>query len=74
MELQAYPLRCVEVRSIGDVTLGLTGKFSAAERGTLLRQAERQLKDRVDAAIVVYLEPVADRNALRKLRGVSVNV
>lgn len=66
---------CVEVvdtRVRGSVVLALTRDLSAGMRGILLRDIERHLKTEIDEGLVVYLQPKEDKNALRKLRGVTV--
>jgi hypothetical protein len=64
-------LTVVSATSRGDVTVRIDARKSAEERGGYLRCLEAQMKLIVDAGIVVYLEAVADRNYLRRLRGVS---
>ena len=74
--LRCWPFKCISATRDGVVTLRMTTSFSASavQRGAWLLDAERCLKVDEDMGITVYLEPVADRNALRKLRGVAINV
>lgn len=62
---------CLSADDSGRVIVELAGDFAAAQRGTLLRSLERHLK-RIDPALAVYLQPKADKNRLRLLRGVTV--
>ena len=64
---------CVIAASLnGQIILALPNTIKARERGIWLRQAEAHLKLMVDPALVIYLDPTQDRNALRLLRGVEV--
>jgi hypothetical protein len=56
----------------GEVYVTLDAKLKASERSSLLLDVELQLKARIDPSIVVWCQPTQDRNALRKLRGVTV--
>ena len=67
-----FPVTVIAARADGQVPVRIEDGLDAAARGVLLRKLERHLKETVDAAIVVYLEPAQDRNALRRLRGVKV--
>lgn len=44
----------------------------ASQRGTLLLDFEEFLKKGIDEGLVVWVEPLGDRNSLRNLRGVEV--
>jgi len=47
-------------------------KLSAADRGALLLDTEKQLRKQLDAKLEVFLEPKGDLNKLRlQLRGVG---
>jgi hypothetical protein len=54
----------------GQVTVALKKPASAGERGDLLMDLEEFLKERIDLGITVWLEPLADKSSLRKLRGI----
>ena len=60
----------LEANVDGQVTVALKKTVSAGERGDLLLDLEEFLKERVDLGITVWLEPLADKSALRKLRGI----
>lgn len=47
-------------------------EWNSADLGRILRAVESELKLRVDDSILIYLEPMQDRNRLRRLRGVRV--
>jgi hypothetical protein len=68
-------LPLVAIRSTQDngmVVVELLRAMSAAERGELLLNIESMLKREVDAGIKIYLPPMQDRNAPRRLRGLKV--
>jgi hypothetical protein len=56
----------------GQVIVLIKQSMSANQRGTLLLDLEASLKETIDAALTVWLEPVGDRNSLRNLRGIEV--
>jgi len=43
----------------------------ASERGVLLLDLESFLKDSIEEAITIWLEPVGDKSKLRNLRGIT---
>lgn len=65
-------LRPIDARGNGQVIVTLLNELVPGERGTLLLDYEYYLKDQVDPAINVWLEPIGDKNTLRKLRGIEV--
>ena len=56
----------------GQVILCFLNKFSPGERGDFLLNYEFFLKKNFDEAITVWLEPLGDKNTLRRLRGIEV--
>ena len=68
-----HSLRCVSAGADGVVILQLTRELPAAKRGALLLFVESKLRELLDNGITAYLEAADDRNALRKLRGVTIN-
>ena len=62
----------VAARNDGQVIVTLTSALSAAERGTVLLNFEAFLTSKVDPSVSVWLEPMGDKNSLRKLRGIEV--
>ncbi len=55
-----------------DITLGFTEPIPAAQRGTLLLDAEDAIREATGLPFVVWHEPLGDRNSLRNLRGIEV--
>lgn len=62
----------VRVEGAGRVIVRLAGSMETVERGRLLLDLERQLRDIVGPWIEIFLEPRVDENRLRQLRGVKV--
>ena len=62
----------VEAKSDGQGIINLLEPVSADKRGTLLLDLEAFLKESIDPGLVVWLEPLGDRNSLRNLRGIEV--
>lgn len=62
----------VEAKMDGQVILALREPVPADKRGTLLLDLEAFLKESIDPGLVVWLEPLGDRNSLRNLRGIEV--
>lgn len=56
----------------GFVYVELTSPLRAADRGLRLRAYEALLKSSIDESLTVWCEPVGDKSALRKLRGIEV--
>ena len=56
----------------GFVYVEIVPTLSAAERGLKLREFESFLKKEIDEGLSVWCEPVGDKSALRKLRGIEV--
>ena len=62
----------VEAKLDGQVIVNLLEPVPADKRGTLLLDLEAFLKESIDPGLVVWLEPLGDRNSLRNLRGIEV--
>jgi hypothetical protein len=62
----------VEAKKDGQVIVSLLEPVTADKRGTLLLDLESLLKKTIDQGLVVWLEPLGDRNSLRNLRGIEV--
>lgn len=56
----------------GQILVSLVEPMPAGKRGTLLLDLEATLKAAIDPGLVVWLEPLGDRNSLRNLRGIEV--
>ena len=59
-------------RDDGQIFLTLNEPLSAADRGVILRAVEAHLKNVVDQGVTVWVEPIGDKNSLRKLRGIEI--
>lgn len=68
----ASALDIAELRDDGQVILRFTRPVDADRRGGLLLDLEDRLKSRIDQGLTVWLEPLGDRNSLRRLRGIEV--
>ncbi len=62
----------VDLKDDGQVILRLLEPVGADRRGTVLLDLEDYLKQEVDVGLTVWLEPLNDKSALRKLRGIEV--
>jgi len=65
-------LEAVSTKEDGQVIVRFRQPVGPAERGTVLLDLEAYLKEQVDQGITVWLEPLGDKNSLRKLRGIEV--
>lgn len=61
-----------EAKQDGQILVSLLEPMPAGKRGTLLLDIEVTLKAAIDPGLVVWLEPLGDRNSLRNLRGIEV--
>ena len=66
-------IEIVRVLDSGAVYVRLLKDFSAATRGTFLLDFEDLAKRECEIGINVWLEPIGDRNSLRKLRGIRIS-
>ena len=65
-------IEVLRVEGAGRVIIRLVRNMETVERGRLLLDLERQLRNIVGPWIEVFLEPRVDENRLRQLRGVKV--
>jgi hypothetical protein len=70
----AEMITAVEARDNGHVIVKLLKELNPESRGTLLLDYEFFLKDKIDNAITLWLEPLGDKSTLRQLRGIEVKV
>lgn len=56
----------------GQIIVGLAVPMPPGKRGPLLLDLEAFLKQSIDPGLVVWLEPLGDKNSLRNLRGIEV--
>ena len=74
-EIEKYSnLTVINCRSNGEVFVEMKEPMSSNQRGTLLLDAEQELKKQVDEAITIWLEPLGDKSTLRNLRGIKVKI
>ena len=74
-EISSEYLNNIEILKVldnGQVILCLLNNLSPGERGDFLLNYESFLKKNLDEAITVWLEPIGDKNTLRRLRGIEV--
>lgn len=64
-------IEIVTAKADGQVILRMKQSLPASQRGPFLLDLEDYLKD-IDRALVVWLEPLGDKNSLRNLRGIEV--
>ena len=67
-------IEVIDCKSNGEVFLEMKVPMPSNQRGTLLLNAEQVLKNLVDEAITVWLEPLGDKSTLRNLRGIKVKI
>ena len=76
-KLQASPaqfiaqIEVVTAKADGQVIVSMKQSLPASQRGPFLLDLEDYLRD-IDQALVVWLEPLGDKNSLRNLRGIEV--
>ncbi len=58
----------------GQITLLIEKSITAAERGTMLLDLEKKLKNSIDRGITIWLVPVGDKSKLRNLRGIQIKL
>ena len=70
--LNTFRLPAVQVAEIaGDViTVRCPPEWAAAQRGKHLRRAQEVLRERWHRGFRIQLEPSADMNSMRRLRGI----
>jgi hypothetical protein len=74
-EISSEYLKNIEILKAfdnGQVILFLLNNLSPGERGELLLNYESFLKKNLDESITLWLEPLGDKNTLRRLRGIEV--
>lgn len=61
-----------EAKEDGQIIVNIVKSLPASQRGSCLMDIEAYLKDMIDPAMTIWLEPLGDRNSLRNLRGIEV--
>ena len=56
----------------GQVYFSFKKAISSSLRGIFLLDLEILLKNRIDPGIVIWCEPIGDKNSLRNLRGIEI--
>jgi hypothetical protein len=56
----------------GQIYFTLKKQISSSSRGVLLLDLELMLKENVDPGIIIWCEPIGDKNSLRNLRGIEI--
>lgn len=72
MPADAKEIVAVAAKPDGQIIVSLTAPMPASRRGTMLFDVEAHLHETIDPGLVVWLEPLGDRNSLRNLRGIEV--
>ena len=66
-----FDFMVISANDNAQVILKTEKPIPANERGVLLLNMEGFLKESVEKAITIWLEPVGDKSKLRNLRGIS---
>ncbi len=64
-------IEIVTAKADGQVIVHMKQSLPASQRGPFLLDLEDYLRE-IDQALVVWLEPLGDKNSLRNLRGIEV--
>jgi len=64
-------IEVVTAKADGQVIVRMKQSLPASQRGPFLLDLEDYLRN-IDQALVVWLEPLGDKNSLRNLRGIEV--
>lgn len=64
-------IEIITAKTDGQVIVHMKQSLPASQRGPFLLDLEDYLKE-IDQALVVWLQPLGDRNSLRNLRGIEV--
>jgi|LakMenEpi03Aug12_release.lakeMendotaPanAssembly.Ray.scaffolds.fasta_scaffold1157645_2 hypothetical protein len=68
----ADKLEVTRAEETGYVYFKMIENLGSSTRGTILLDLEINLKKILDEGITVWCEPMGDRSALRKLRGIQI--
>jgi hypothetical protein len=64
-------IEIVTAKADGQLVVYMKQSLPASQRGPFLLDLEDYLRE-IDQALVVWLEPLGDKNSLRNLRGIEV--
>ena len=56
----------------GQVYFSFKKQVSSSIRGVFLLDLEILIKNKIDAGIIIWCEPIGDKNSLRNLRGIEI--
>jgi hypothetical protein len=56
----------------GQVYFSFKKQISSSIRGVFLLDLEILIKNRIDTGILIWCEPIGDKNSLRNLRGIEI--
>lgn len=56
----------------GQIYFSFNKPVSSSLRGIFLLDLEIFLKDKIDPGIIIWCEPIGDKNSLRNLRGIEI--
>jgi len=56
----------------GQIYFSFKKPIPSSLRGILLLDLEILLKDKIDPGIIIWCEPIGDKNSLRNLRGIEI--
>ena len=62
----------IKAEKNGDVILRIEKSIQVSERGILLLDLEKLLKNTIDKGVTIWLEPIGDKSKLRNLRGIEI--
>ena len=65
-------IKVINALKNGQVILEINYTISASDRGMLLLELEKKLKNNIDLSLTVWLNPVGDKSKLRNLRGIKI--
>lgn len=65
-------IQIISSHNNGQVIVKLLKNLAPAERGTFLLDIEFFLKEKIDQAIYINVEPMGDKSSLRNLRGLTI--
>jgi hypothetical protein len=56
----------------GQIYFTFKKQISSSLRGIFLLDLELMLKENIDPGIIIWCEPIGDKNSLRNLRGIEI--
>jgi len=65
-------IELVDVKTDGQVIFKIKKDINSSQRGSFLLDLEFYLKESVGEFLFINIEPMGDKNSLRKLRGIDI--